>query len=910
MFARDGVLDLERIIVVLPGARAGRRLIELLVERAERDRLRLIPPATETPGSLPERLYESARPVAGDVARMLAWVFALQGTVPEVLAKVFPRRPEPSDFEGWCALARLCERLHRELAGDLLTFAAVATKGAELPDFNEADRWLALEAVRRLYVARLEELGLADRDEARIDAVRRHTCRTEKTIVLLATPDLNRIVRGMLEQITAQSADRISVWVFAPEISPERFDELGCTRVEEWRDETIDLRSDQVEIVERPSDQAAAVLRTIVSYAGKRSAAEITVGVPDEEVVPYIEQQFEQRELAAHHAAGLSVARTGPFRLFKVAADYLEHRRAADFASIVRHPDVELWLRSETNAVDCIQTFGEFSAEHLPASLRPDTFDSLPESDPLRRVHGKVEQWLAGLTGSRSLADWAEPLLEMLLTVYGTRTLDRNNAADRVVIQACDAMHGVLRQFHCLDPRARPVLDRAAALRLALRLAECTAIAPPPRRDAIELLGWLELPLDDAPALIVTGFNEGFVPDSINADAFLPNRLRHALGLLDNDRRYARDAYSLSAVLASRPDVKLIAGRRTADFEPLTPSRLLFACDDATIAQRIPLFFPEDMGQAASSVPSHSRRVGVSQFVVPKPAPLDRPIKSMSVTSFKDYLACPYRFYLRHVLRLKAIESLDELGPLGFGKLTHEVLCRFGSDSIKDSTDAESIRGYLNGQLDQLASELFGPDAVPAVRVQVEQLRRRLDAFARWQAKRRADGWRIDTVECEMSGALARFDVDGEAMFLSGRIDRIDRHERDGTWCVLDYKTSEDGEKPDRALGRDGRWHDLQLPLYRHLVRAAGIVGADESVQLGYIVLPRDAVGVQSLIADWTPDDLGGAEEAIRSVIRGVRAGKFDGPLSPPPRGFDEFAWICQEGRTAPSLDEEEEDEP
>jgi len=63
---------------------------------------------------------------------------------------VFPRRPAADDLDGWFTLAGICERLHAELAGDMLTFADVATKGSGLPDFNEQDRWLALETVRRL----------------------------------------------------------------------------------------------------------------------------------------------------------------------------------------------------------------------------------------------------------------------------------------------------------------------------------------------------------------------------------------------------------------------------------------------------------------------------------------------------------------------------------------------------------------------------------------------------------------------------------------------------------------------------------------------------------------------------------------------------------------------------------------
>ena len=97
-----------------------------------------------------------------------------------------------------------------------------------------------------------------------------------------------------------------------------------------------------------------------------------------------------------------------------------------------------------------------------------------------------------------------------------------------------------------------------------------------------------------APALVATSFNEGCVPTSVNSDLFLPNALRQQLELLDNRRRYARDAYALSVLLASRQELTLIAGRQTADGDPLIPSRLTFATDPETMARRAMEFFRAD----------------------------------------------------------------------------------------------------------------------------------------------------------------------------------------------------------------------------------------------------------------------------------------------------------------------------
>jgi inactivated superfamily I helicase len=86
------------------------------------------------------------------------------------------------------------------------------------------------------------------------------------------------------------------------------------------------------------------------------------------------------------------------------------------------------------------------------------------------------------------------------------------------------------------------------------------------------------------------------VPGTLNSDLFLPNTLRRQLGLLDNDRRYARDAYALHVLLASRRELRLVAGRHGREGEPLVPSRLSFATDRKAAAARARAVFRRTSG--------------------------------------------------------------------------------------------------------------------------------------------------------------------------------------------------------------------------------------------------------------------------------------------------------------------------
>jgi ATP-dependent helicase/DNAse subunit B len=308
-----------------------------------------------------------------------------------------------------------------------------------------------------------------------------------------------------------------------------------------------------------------------------------------------------------------------------------------------------------------------------------------------------------------------------------------------------------------------------------------------------------------------------------------------------------------------------------------------------------------------------SLRPGRANSNLPIPAPRDIPltVPIFRVTEFRDYLACPYRYYLRHRLKLEALgDSAQELNAGQFGSLLHEALMDFGRSELRDSTNPDEIRDSLFVALGELAAARFGVAAQPAVQVQIELLKLRLRAFAEQQARRRAEGWRIVHVEKEFgerdgNERPAEFPVDGQPALLTGRVDRIDRHEATGVWAVLDYKSSEKAEDPAKTHRKGDDWVDLQLPLYRHLVRELNVTG---DVKLGYIQLPKDTTKTAFKMADWTEDDLRRADETARDVVRKIRDGLFWPPAAQPPAFNEDFAAICQDGRLGAVADSDAEE--
>jgi hypothetical protein len=212
-----------------------------------------------------------------------------------------------------------------------------------------------------------------------------------------------------------------------------------------------------------------------------------------------------------------------------------------------------------------------------------------------------------------------------------------------------------------------------------------------------------------------------------------------------------------------------------------------------------------------------------------------------------------------------------------------------------------------------LVQQRLGRRRSPAVRLQIGTAAERLSAFARVQARRARDGWRIAHCEWSPAAQLAEraarragagdaraagagaalvhptMTAEDQTMILTGKVDRIDIH-ADGRWAIFDYKTGESQDPPEKAhRASDGSWRDLQLPLYRHLIAELNPPVEAGRLTVGYIALPRDPLEVRIHEAAWGPAEYASADEAARAVILAVRAGRFaetgerppeDGPVA------------------------------
>jgi ATP-dependent helicase/nuclease subunit B len=911
--------DLQSTVCILPGRRAGRILLGCLLRACQERGSQLVPPTVLTPGALTDFILATPGAIANQVEMELAWLAALQGAAREDLAALLPHLSERDDVLAWRSLAATTAQLHAELAGQRIDFEAVASQAERLERLNEGERWRVLHRLHNRYQSHMRTAGLIDPHAAREQAIAKLLSNQEiapapqiKNFMLIGVAELNQLHRTAVNLVR----DRAVALVHAPAELAGHFDSHGCVETQRWSARMIDICDEQITIADRPADQAQQTLRAIARLDGAYSEGEITIGLGDPKLAPALQHAGEWAGTSMRSAEQRRLGQSPAVRALNAIGKWIDEPRFAMFANLLRHPDIERFLeRHAPNAMrgrdNWLTLLDYYFTDFLHERITDRWLGDAKYRKQLGEAYAAVCRLVQPLASSRRkpLGNWAQPIVDVLNALYQGEA--RQPWDDRS--QACQRITEILSEFAASASMLQPETTAAQAISMVIAHAE---IEPSPEEiepQQIEMLGWLELHLDPAPVLILTGVSEGNIPQSATADPVLPDSLRSKLGLACNASRYARDAYLLSAMNASRAHLHLVVGRRSSRGEPLTPSRLLLACDDRTLVRRIEQLCDEQ-GDGISSTPIGLRSSdSASRFKIPSVEQLIAQLESvcgspwrgreyMNITEFRTYLECPYRYALKRLLKLECRDDREtELDGLRFGTLAHDVLCSFGNDAeLNQSEDSDQIEKFLVRELYASVEKRFGDALLPAMRVQIARLEQRLRSFARLQARLAAEGWRIRHCELQFEKEIALELPDGDPMPLWGKIDRIDFNPQTGQWRIIDYKTSEAANTPCKTHHKREKlpdvgeleWHDLQLPLY-HFLATRSKHGIQGDIELAYICLPKQTDGAAVKVAEWTQAHLDHAIERARQIVRDIRAGRF--ALNPEfDLSFDEFGRICQ----------------
>ena len=856
------VADLSETLLLLPTRQAGRRLREALAAEMAKRGGGLFPPQTATPAIMLAD-EESADTVADTVACLWHWVNVLQSESLGRYSALFPKSPSVVDFN-WCR--QMARSLH-ELRGTLVDANCDCAAVAESEHCDkERDRWKDLAKLESVYRASLAKVDLRDAHDAKRAAAAKPVLpKGIRRVVLMGITDLSPLVQSALGQVAA-----IEAVVFGPEGGESLFDDWGRPDREHWAKRDLPLANDQLHPSLDERTQARDVVKWLAQYK-KKVYQTVGVGTGDPKVIPHLERELGEAGIRHFDPSGQSIRHTALHAFLESLLAVLQNPTFGNADSFLRLPDSWAWLAQQDDSIqptDLLRGLDDLRLKHLPADLAAATQLDFEKRSEWEKIGCRITARSALRLLQRALGELAkEPLSAglagFLKTTLADRQFDTAKTADEIYIEVIGRLNERLAKLDAAVPRGA---KRNAPLELSLVLDDLgrETIFPERPADTIDLQGWLELAWEDAPHLIVTGANEGLLPESIHGDRFLPESIRGPLGLRTNDDRFARDACLVELLVSSRAKdgrVDFLVGRQRNNGDPLKPSCLLFRCPDKQLPDRVGHLFdtlpPDDQPPAWTAT-------------WPLCVETLKPVERLSPTSIKAYLACPYRFYLRHVLRMETQDfEQREQDARGFGSLVHRVLEAFGNDKkTRNSTSPNTIHKFLVAELKRQVEQDFGAHPPLPLRVQQQIIERRLHHVAVVQARERKKGWEIIEAERVFNETL-------DGMLIRGCIDRVEINKDSGEVRVLDYKTSSTAKDPAKAhwgtyrenrdaksvpeyarldikmSNRSGtrRWQDLQLPLYAWALEEA--YGTEVSV--GYFNIP--SVGTDTGVSLLSPFD-------------------------------------------------------
>lgn len=872
--------DLPRLLVVVPTSQSGRRLGEVLAERAGA----LLTPKIMTAGSF---LRTPDPAVAADWIERVGWVETLEAVAEWAdYQDLFPEAP--ADGDDWAGgLARELLKLRHSLQQNGLTLAAAARV---LGGTVEAGRWQALGRLESKLEAKLRSWGYQSRSEVLAGGVAMPD--GISGIVLTGVTEMPALV----ERAWLAWNGPVTVLIGAPVEEAQAFSASGrpldcwTAKILPWPEGD----AGSVRLVADSRQQATEALRAVAEQGTPSN--EVALGSADAGTGEEVARAFTRHGWPAFHPAAVPVA-SGLARWFKVWSGWLADPKLATLMDLLAIPETAMLVGGRrAQRAECLSRLRNEWMVIRPADLRHRFATASFRSDAQRAAAQDV------LAATESLEGWRSDFLRLPLVETMARLLA---ALGRASAEAAEESAAMLAWLHA----AAPMLGRVArgpGFWLDLMLGGLPQPAPePPEGRVIDVQGWLELLFEPGRHLVICGLNEGMVPARNAGDPWLGEAASQHLGLMVNAQRAARDAFLFQAMIEARREggrADVICAKSGAGGESLLPSRLLLAAAQADLPARVRFLFrgiePPEAGL---------RWHADWQW---QPRLVDLPLR-LSVTALTTYLACPFRYYLKHAVCMQSPEpDRVEWNARDFGTVAHEVMERWGRDGeARDLTQAEPLHRWLSAELDRIVGEWFGPRIPLAVRVQAEVLRQRLAWFARVQADARADGW--ETIEVEH-----KFELPFDDALVVAKIDRIDRHREHGGLRIIDYKTGKvasvaaahrrkitaasvlpahlsgdspavySGQQNDKAA--DFQWLNLQLPLY-----VLALESRSENVPLPcYFTLgaTENDVAIHQW-ADFSATDLAAAHRCAGWLVRQISTGVFWPPAEKVP--YDDFAVLA-----------------
>jgi hypothetical protein len=387
----------------------------------------------------------------------------------------------------------------------------------------------------------------------------------------------------------------------------------------------------------------------------------------------------------------------------------------------------------------------------------------------------------------------------------------------------------------------------------------------------LQVMGFLETRCLDFKNVIITNFNEGFVPaGSKRMQTFIPFDLRRSFGMPMPSHKDAMYAYYFLRLLQRAENVwilyntepDIISGKEVSRFVRQIEFEHKHKAPDMwnvshTILQVHPRIYRSD---------KHEGCVIKTKQIIEK---IEAKVKKgYSASRLFNYLECPFRYYLQYILELKepASEVSLSIEMHTLGTVVHETLKDLYAEAVNtrlNNAFFDKANHEYNTILDKHFNEFYpGGDMQTGKNLIVYEVARKMVHNVLLADRDIAANHELIPlmIEKDITGSTT---VNGKDYPLYGMFDRVDRC--NGELRIADYKTGKTEKmsilKSKQTLidldFRDFDSKKFQLMFYLLLFRSSAELKQyeKEKIRSGIIALKQFVVDFQALqLYDNEPD--------------------------------------------------------
>ncbi len=878
----------SEILLVVPTMESGRKIRQTLAERGA-----CFAPEVCTAGKFGTMGYEGEESL---LLEQIIWEETLRNFDWTQCQGVFPK-PQAENWER--NLSEELRRLRIQTGEYGMTFHTVSQR---LPDDHpDSGRWKLLANWEATYFKNMKRLGADDSFQVRnADYGKARLPSGIKSVVLVGVTDpTEQAVR--MAHACSENDYQVDTLISAPEAMEDSFDAVGRPVAEYWTTEKIHWVDRNASILAAADARSLApCLLQSLTETLTTEGENLSLGIGNKEVTPLLKSAFKDAGYTLFDPAGAPITDWSFVEWYRVWVRFAKQEKIEDLRVLIRSPWTARLMERFTKDFYWISK----ALEEVSQSAKPVNITDL--------WHIKKSEWPFD---SRDVEQRRKHLDDVLDVVQGIRewrglfkkavSIKALRAFLETTLQGEESEEALIAEtvFSALEEEAaRLPKKHAEAFDFAqefLKRLEQERIGDKRENVHIEALGWLELAFESSPNLFITGLNEGVLPNTEIGDTWLPESLREFLGMRTNRERFAHDVFYLKSLLEARKESGKVVSfflKTGLQGDPLKPSRLLLQVPTEELPERVMHCFSGHF----FSIPALPWERDWKLTAPQSPA-----ISKLSPSSIKDYLQCPFRFYLKHVLRMqKPPETLQEWNHGEFGTIIHAVLENMqGNADVLAEINPRILEKWFHDELDAIVEKQFSTHLTLAFQIQRESLKQRLSFFAEVETTDRLEnaGWTPVSFEEAFS-----FEIEG--IKVRGIIDRVDKHV-DGRYRVVDYKTGKERsaqqahlskitaatklpphlEETEVIFTREGKphlWTNLQLPIYA--LYCAEKYGVCPTLRFGLI----GQTMADTRYSDWefTSEEMDVAKRALEAVVHKVNAGIFFPPVERPRSGYDDYS--------------------